>query len=177
MRSAGIQLAEVGRQWIEQIVRDDVLGLSAELAYRFFLALFPFFIFLTALGGVIASMVGVQDPTRHFIDLLGTIMPSEAARLVRPEIEHVVQAQRPGILSLGIVAAIFFATGGTNATIKAMNRAYDVEETRPFWKTYLLAVGLTLLAGSGLVAAFVILVLGQFFGRQLMATLGLGEAF
>jgi membrane protein len=58
-----------------------------------------------------------------------------------------------------------------------MNRAYDVEETRPFWKRYLLAIGLTLLAGSVLVGAFLLLVAGQIFGRQVAAGLGLTGLF
>src|SRR5262249_62354683 len=56
------------------------------------------------------------------------------------------------------------ATGCTNAIVKAMNRAYGVEEARPFWRRYLLALSLTVLAGALTVGTFVLFVLGELVG-------------
>ena len=173
MRLGRIHVVDVGREWAKRVVRDDVFGLAAELAYWFFLSLFPFFIFLAALGGFVAAVLDVGDPTQQIIDLLGTTMPPDATRLVRPQIEHVVGARNPGLLSLGILGAIWTATGWASAIIKAMNRAYAVQETRPFWQRYLLAFGLMLLTSSVLVGAFVLFVAGQVFGGQVAAAVGL----
>jgi membrane protein len=104
-------------------------------------------------------------------------MPPEAARLVQPEIERLIREAHPGILSFGIASALFLATGGMNAVIKAMNRAYGVEETRPFWKKYTLALGLTLLACTAVVVAFVLFILGQVFGVEISVVLGLEQEF
>jgi membrane protein len=152
---------------------DDVMGLSAELAYRFFLALFPFFLFVGALGAFIAAWLGVENPARQLVDMLGDALPPEAADTLEGELEGIIGEQNPGALSLGIIAALFFATGGTNAVIKAMDRAYRVPESRSFWHRYLLALGLTLLAGTSLIAAFALLMVAQIWGGAFAETLGL----
>ena len=83
----------------------------------------------------------------------------------------------PGLLSLGVGGSLLVATGGMNAVIKAMNRAYGVEESRSFWKRYLLALGLTLLAGTAIIGAFVLFVGGWVFGAELATALGLQRSF
>jgi membrane protein len=175
MRVRRLAVVDAGQQLVERVRRDDVLGLAAELAYRFFLSLFPVLIFVAALGGFVADLLAIRNPTQQIIDLLGAILPPEATRLVRPEIEQLVGEEHPGLLSSGVLGSIWAATGGTNATIKAMNRAYQVPETRPFWKRYLLAIGLTLLAGSLLVVAFGAFVALQAFGEEVAVAFGLGE--
>lgn len=156
-------------------MRDDVLGLSAELAYRFFLALFPFTIFITALGGFIAAELPIDNPAQRAVELLGNLLPPEAASLVESELRRIIDSQSAGLLSLGAILALFFATGGMNAIIKAMNRAYRVPEARPVWKRYLVALALTMVAGTGIVAAFVLFVPLRMLGPALARTLGAGE--
>lgn len=177
MRPMTVRLLHTVRQCVVQIGRDDVFGLSAELAYRFFLSLFPFFIFLAALGSFIAVAFRVQDPTQQMVDLLGTTLPPEVTGLIRAQLQQIVDGRDPRLLSLGMLAAIVVATSGVNATVKAMNRAYDVPETRPFWKRYLLALGLMLLTGTVLVGAFVLFVAGQILGAQVATAFGLQGPF
>ena len=81
MRHGSTYVIDVGKEWAKRVVRDDVFGLAAELAYWFFLSLFPFFIFLAALGGFVAATLDVRDPTQQIVDLLGTTMPPEATLL------------------------------------------------------------------------------------------------
>jgi membrane protein len=165
------------RQLVGQGIHDDVLGLAAELAYWSFLSLFPFFIFLAALGGFVAHAFGVTDPTEQLVGLVSAHMPDEAAQVVRHEIEQAVTTQAPGLLSLGIVGALWIASGGTRALLKVMNHAYGVEETRPLWQRYLLALGLTLISALVLVSALVLAVPGQMFGRQVAAAIGVTSAY
>jgi membrane protein len=170
------QAAIVGRRTISQSLRDDVLGLSAELAYRFFLAIFPFGIFLAALGGFVADWLDIENPAQRAVDLLGGVLPEEAAGLVQSELQSVIDRQSAGLLSLGAVLALFFATGGTNAIIKAMNRAYSVKERRSFIGRYAMAVTLTIVAGAAIVSAFVLLVPVRLLARPLAEALGMGQA-
>jgi membrane protein len=174
MRIGKVDVKQFGERLISHVFEeDDVLGLSAELAYRFFLALFPFFIFLGALGGFIAAWLGVENPARQLVEMLGDALPPEAAETLQGELEPIIGERNPGALSFGILAALFFATGGTNAVIKAMDRAYRVPESRAFWHRYLLALGLTITAGTALIAAFVLLMVAQIWGGALAEDLGL----
>lgn len=156
-------------------MRDDVLGLAAELAYRFFLALFPFTIFMTALGGFLAQQLQVQNPADQVVQLLGDLLPPEAAALVQAELERVIANQNAGLLSLGALLALFFATGGTKAIMKALNRAYGVEEGRAIWRRYVVAIALTLVAGGGILLAFVLFVPVRLIARHLAAAVGMGD--
>jgi membrane protein len=174
-RSRPIRWLDAGRNVARQSMRDDVLGLGAELAYRFFLAIFPFAIFLTALGGFIADQLAIEDPSQRAVELLGDALPQEAASLVQGQLQQVIENQNAGLLSFSALAALFFATGGTNAIIKAMNRAYGVEEGRPIWKRYILAILLTLFAGASIVLAFVLFVPLRILLPNLLDGLELGE--
>ncbi len=166
-------LSRVGRRFVSDLQRDDIAGLSAELAYRFLFAIFPFAIFAAALTAFVATAVGLGDPTDRIIGALGDNLPRDIADAIRPQLEAVIGTDRPGLLTFGAVAALWAATGGTNALIKAMNRAYEVSETRPLVGRYLLAVGLTLLASLAMIAAFVSIVGVSLVTDQLVSALGI----
>ena len=174
MRIGKVDVVTAGKQIFKQtLMQDDVTGLSAELAYRFFLALFPFFIFLGGLGSFIAQWFNVQNPAKQLVSMMGDALPPQASQVVESQLQGIVGQQHPGALSLGIVFALFFATGGTNAVVKALNRAYDVPETRPFWQRYLVGLGVTLMAGSFIIGGFVLLIVAQIWGTALAASVGL----
>jgi membrane protein len=168
--------ALIGRLW-RQCVRDDVLGLAAELAYRFFLAIFPFFIFLASLGKPLAILLGWPDPAGRVADLLSEVMPAEAAGVFRNEIARVIALTSPGLVPLSLAGALWVATGGTSAVMKAANRAYSVEETRSWWKRYLTAFGLTVWAGVAIVAGFMLIMVGSALGGQLADVAGMRPAY
>ena len=166
MKLGNVQLWTTLKQLVHEVQSDDVAGLSAELAYRFFLALFPFFLFLAALGGLVAGFLDIANPAQRLVDLISDQLPADAARLLEDQLTAVIGTQRPGLVSVGILGAIWAASSGFKAVMKAMNRAYDVEETRPFITKNLVGVGLTLLAGTFVVGAFVLVVAGEFLGGE-----------
>ena len=152
----------------------DVSGLGAELAYRFLFAVFPFGLFVAALVAFVAPALGFDDPVGRILAGLGDNLPPEVAGAIRPELENVIGTTRPGLLSFGAIAALWAATSGTLALIKAMNRAYGVDESRSLPTRYLVAIGLTLLGAVGLIASFVTIVGGALVTQELADTLGLG---
>lgn len=170
-------LVDIGRRLAAQIKRDDVAGLAAELSYRFFFALFPFFIFLAALSGFVAGWLGLPNPTATIIGYFEQVLPPEAAALILPQIEFILSEQQPVLLSIGAILAIWSATGGTKAIRKAINRAYDVNETRPFVRNNLTAIGLTLVASLFVVLAISLLLAVRLLGPGIAEALGLGAAF
>lgn len=163
----------IGKRFIADFQRDDAAGLAAELAYRFLFAIFPFGIFVAALTAFVATAVGIDDPTGKIIGAVGDNLPAELAAGIRPQLEAVIGTQRPGLLTIGALAALWAATGGMNALIKALNRAWEVDETRPLVPRYALAIGLTLLASVGLIVSFVSIVGVSLLSRELINRLGL----
>ena len=166
-------LKRIGKRFLADIKRDDVSGLAAELAYRFLFAVFPFGIFVAALTAFVAPAIGIEDPTAKIMGAIGDNLPAQIADGIRPQLEAVIGTTRPGLLTVGAIAALWAATGGTNALIKAMNRAYEVEETRPFLPKTALAIGLTLLASIGVLIAFVTIVGASLLTTQVATQLNL----
>lgn len=157
----------------ERIGRHDAGGLAAELAYRFFLALFPFVIFLTALGALIAHQLGVADPSGDIVRTFGATLPTEVASLITDELRAVVERRDVGLLSIGGIAALIAATGGTNAALKGVQRAYGLPKGRPFLRAYVAGFGLTLLGGWAIVGLFVLFVGLQVTGAEVFTRLGI----
>jgi membrane protein len=168
-------LRGIGRDLLEQFHADDAFGLAAELAYRFLFALFPFGIFLAALAALVASSLAT-DPSGAIMRGLHDNLPPDVASSIQPELSRILGNTRPGLLSVGAVGSVAAATSGTLALIKAMNRAYDVEETRPAFVRYGTAVGLTILVGTATIASFVTLVGGAVLPDVLVAWAGLPES-
>jgi membrane protein len=153
---------------------DDLGGLAAELAYRFFLALFPFFIFVAALSGFITHLFDIQNPTDRIINTIGDTLPSDVTSVLRSQLEGVISSRNLALLSVGIIGTLWAASSAVGSLIKAMNRAYGVGETRPRWERYLLAIGLTVFAGAFLMSSFVVLVVGQAAGTKIADRIGPG---
>jgi len=141
-----------------RIGQHDISGLSAELAYRFFLALFPFVIFLAALGAFIARGLGLADPSGEILRAFGAALPAEVAALMGEELRTIMERTDAGLLTFGALAALYVATGGTNAALKGVQRAYGLNVTRPIWRAYPLGIALTLGGGTLIVVLFVLLV-------------------
>jgi membrane protein len=165
-----------GKELWQELSKDDVSDFAAGLSYRFLLALFPFFLFVTALGGVISRFLEVENPSLEILNRFGDALPSDARSVLDTQLTSVLDNQQPGLLSIGLVGALWAASGGMGATMKAMNRVYDVEESRPFWKRTLLAVGLTLLTGAFFITAFVLAVAGSAIATAVADEVGLGNA-
>ena len=160
-------------RFVKDLREHDVSGLSAEMAYRFLFAVFPFGLFVAAVGSVIAGWLRVDDPAAQIVAALGDNLPAEVADAVRPELERLLTTARSDLVLIGAIAALWAATGGTNALSKGIHRAYDVEEQRPFLLRYAIAVGLTVLGAIGIIAAFVTIVGGAMMTQEIAESLGL----
>jgi membrane protein len=155
--------------------RDDVLGMSAELSFRWLLAIFPLAIMTAAIAGFAADAIGVEDPTQELIDAAGSQLPPAAAETLRPQLDRVLTNRDGGLLSLGLVLTVYAASAGMRALIKGFNRAYRVEETRPMWRQIPVAIGLTLLTGTSVVVAFIVMVVGEVAATDIASAVGLEQ--
>jgi membrane protein len=155
---------------------DGLSDAASSLAYKLFLALFPFFIFVVSLSGFAGSLFGVDDPRAEIMSTLETAVPSDAYSVINTQVEHAVEGKNVALLSFGIVGAIWTASSGMGSFMKALNRVYEVKETRPIYMRYGVAVGLTLLAGGLIVGSLVALLAGQLFANDLARALGFEDS-
>ena len=171
----GLGWRELAKRVWAEIQADNVLGRAAELSYYFLLALFPFLIFLTSIIGLV---LGSGTGTRHALfDYLGRIMPPSAFQLISNTMLEVSESTGGGKLSFGILAALWAASNGLGAITESLNTAYDLEETRPWWKQRLTAIGLTIALSIFIIGALVLVVAGGRIAEWLAAHYGFGPVF
>jgi len=153
---------------------DDVgdnhtLQMAAALSYYFVMSLFPALIVLSA----IVAYLPVPDLFNQALSLMTRFVPQDSMGLVRKVLADVVTPNRNAFLSVGLLGTLWTASGGFAAAIEALNIAYDAEETRPFWKTRPLAIGLTVLIGALLLIALGVMIVGPQFGQWISGRLHL----
>jgi membrane protein len=118
------------RVWSETL-DDNVFTWAAALAYSWMFAIFPFLIFLLALLPYLPDRY--KDTAAVEIkQMLGEAIPSAAGESLQQTVDRFFATPAAGILSLGILVALYGASGGMNATMAALDRAYDLEIGRPF---------------------------------------------
>ncbi len=169
----GLRAPELARRVFSELQNDDCFGRAAQLAYYFLFALFPFFLFLTTLMGYLP----IPDLLDRLLDMLGQMLPGEALQLVQDNIRKLVTDQRGGLLSFGILAALWTSSSALTAIMDSLNRAYDVDEGRPFWKVRGLAILLTIGLSVIIVGALVLLTFGPQIGGWIADLAGLGRVF
>lgn len=158
----GVPPKDIARGVWAEIRADDVFGRSAQLAYYFFLALFPFLICVIAS----LSVVGSADRGRALLfEVFARFLPAPAFQLISQAFNGLLQSSGPLKMSLGIIASVWSASLGMGAMMDTLNAAYNVKETRSLIKQYAVAVGLTCCVGLMLVISVGIVI----FGERVMA--------
>jgi membrane protein len=136
------------------VYEDDCLGWAAELAFFWFLALFPALLFVVALAS--------SFPLQHLVDVvvgnLARVVPSEMLVLVRGQLDQIANGPPRGLLALSLLGALWSGSSAMTAIIDTLNQAYHVREGRSWWRVRLLATSLTVvLIGFGLVAVALVM--------------------
>jgi membrane protein len=140
----GIGWKEFFKLLREESNRDRISDTAAALTFFGVLAIFPFLIFLVSL----ASLIIDPQQAQLLIDQLGKVAPAAVTQIVGERLHALVSGPSSGLLTVSALGAIWAASGGIAALMRALNLAYDVDESRPFWKVRLIAVGATIAAAA-----------------------------
>jgi membrane protein len=152
---------------------NHVLCFAAALSYYFVMAFFPALIALAAF----VAYLPVPDLFNTIVSTLARVVPPESMGLIRRIVADVITPSRGALLSFGLVGTIWTCSSGFAAMIEALNVAYDVPETRPWWKTRLLAIELIFIIGTLVTLAFTFMIVGPRFGEFLANQLGVAPVF
>lgn len=158
-------------QLYNNIMSTDVFGLAAQLAYFLLLSLFPFLLFLITLLGYLPIDEYVV------IETLANYLPNDVIVMIETNVSELVNSQRGGLLSLSIIGTLWSASNGINAITKAFNRAYEVEEDRPFFIARLIAIALTIAMLGVICIALLLPVFGKAIGIYLFSLINLSDDF
>lgn len=154
---------------------DEIFGRAAQLSYYFLLALFPLLLFLINVLGYLAHEGTAFR--NQLLRYLAAVMPPSAVALVRNTIDEISLSSGTGKLSFGLLAALWAASNGMGAISQTLNTAYNVRETRSWWKVRLISVCLTIALAILILAALAIILYGGSIGEALAARYGFGSLF
>jgi membrane protein len=147
---------------------------AAALSYYFVFSLFPFLFFLATLT---AFLPPAKTAIATALDRARAIMPPAALALIEEHVRGLIEHPRPKLLTIGLLVALYTASRGVDAVRAALNLAYDVKESRPFWHTEALAFGMTI--GGAILSCIGIaaLIAGGDAGYWLAQHLHVGSAY
>lgn len=158
---------------IREFSSDQCTDIAASLTYYAVLSIFPGLIAIFSLLGVFGQGQAASDAV---LDIVEQVAPGDTADAIRGPIEQIASSPAAGIaLITGILLAIWSASGYVGAFSRAMNRIYEIEEGRPFWKLKPTQLLVTVIAIVLLVLAAIILVVSGPIAEAVGNALGLGE--
>lgn len=151
---------------------DDLLSVGAQITYFLLLSIAPFLIFLITL----ITFIPLLD-FQSQIEPLYALMPADASKILNAIIDQTIKNRSSALLTFGVVFALWSASTGVSYLIRGVNRAYDQEETRPFWKKSLLSLVITLELSIVIIASMILIVFGGILGSKVFGWLGFSETF
>src|SRR5215204_1504244 len=160
---------------VAEFQRDDVPGLAGQLAYYLILALFPFILVLVSLMGTFSSPELAEEVLGYFRQ----VTPQQVYEIIDTYTGDIISGNNPapGLFSIGLLITIWSASGAFAALINALNKAYDAQETRPFWKVRGIAILMMIGLSALILIGVLLLVAGPSIGRTLAGFFTLGDEF
>ena len=153
-----ISWSTILKQSAREAVADDVLGLAAQAAFYVFLALFPTLLFVVAL----ASYFSLQEATSGVLTGAQGVLPEAVTALLRDQLARLSNSQDGGVAAFGLVTALWSSSAGLAAMIAALNRVYDVKETRAWWRIRGRALWMTVALAVVVLTAAVLAIAGPW---------------
>jgi membrane protein len=163
-------LRRVGRK----VLDDDCPGLAGQLAYFTLFSMFPFLLSLVALAGIV-----IDDPAtllKTLTERMQGFLPGDAVGLLEGYIDLTLRNADPSVLVFAILATFWSGWAAADAIVKAVNRAYELQETRPWWKLWGISV-LMVLGFVLVVVSLALVVFGPEVGGYFQSLIGLPETF
>jgi membrane protein len=188
LSTATDQTAEVGRtpsspghltgaEWLAALKRsftrfmkDDCTGLSQQIAYSALLAFFPAAAFVVGALGLFHLFDDVEN-------LLDPIAPDGVIKFISSLQDDTHGATSAAAFLIGLFFAVWAASGAMGSLIKAVNRAYELDETRPFWKVRAVAILLVITTGITTSGVFLLIIVGGALGDAIEKKAHLGGGF
>ncbi len=158
-------------QLLYRIDEDGVLAIGAQLTYFLILSVFPFII-------VFLNIISYTPLVREDVLLnITQYLPLEVQNLINDFAIEIIKTSSQELLSLAAIFGIWTASSGISAVMRALNKAYDSVESRPFYKSKLLSIFFTIILLFSLTLVFMTLVFGELLGNRLFSYFGLADIF
>jgi membrane protein len=150
---------------VRHFLEDDGWAIASHIALSTLMAMFPFLIVVTALAGFFFGSKELADEAAH---ILLEAWPQEVAGPIALDIAGVLTDTRTGVLTFGILFALYFASSGVESLRVGLNRAYDMKEPRAWWLLRLESIAYVLVAAVAILAFSFLVVLAPLIWGKLV---------
>lgn len=169
----GLTWRQLGRNVWAEMSEDRILGRAAQLSFYFLLSLFPLLLIMVTLLNRFAF---VESALRGALfKLLNSVVPDSASDLVDGVLQHLSEGISGTGISFGLLIALWAASSGMVAIMNALNLAYEIDESRSWWKRRLVAIGLVIAFMVLIIMALTLVVYGGEIAQAVATGLGLGS--
>lgn len=165
-----VSLYKIVKLFTRNLMQDEIVGRANGVAFNFILAIFPAVIFLFTLIPYVSSFVPEVN-TQSIMDFLAHFLPASMYDVIASTVLDIVSNQRGGLLTFGFLFALYLATNGMMALMRAFNACYKTDDRRGGFKMRMIATFLTLNLAFVLFLAIVLLVVGQLVLNYLLSNL------
>jgi membrane protein len=159
-RHGNLSLYKFTKIFLHNIQEDEIFDRSNGVAYNFIVAIFPTIIFLFTLIPYV-TVYFPEVTNESIIAFIDDLAPQNMADAIKSTVLDIVNNQRGGLLTFGFILALYLATNGMVALMRAFNACYRTIDRRNYFTTRLTALGLTLMLSIVLCLAIILMVVGQ----------------
>jgi membrane protein len=152
---------------------DDAFNLAAQQAYYFFFALFPALLAVIS----IASFFPVANLTGEVVELLARVAPRDVIEIITEQLGKISEDRAGGLLTIAFVITLWSSSGAVVSMCTTLNAAYDITESRPWWKVRLVAIGLTIGLALFVLVSMTLVIAGPSMAEGIAERAGLGQVF
>ncbi|SDL98319.1 membrane protein [Arthrobacter sp. ov407] len=165
----------IAKKTLREFTKDQCPDLAAALTYYSVLSLFPAMLALVSLLGIFGQ---AEKTTSALLEIVQGFAPAETVDAIRQPVEQLSSSSAAGLtLVIGILTALWSASGYVGAFARAMNRIYEIDEGRPFIKLRGTVLGVTIVNLLIVVVLAAMLVLTGPVAEAVGNAIGLGAAF
>jgi membrane protein len=154
----GLTFYDFHKLYFQGIIEGTFSPRATSIAYSFFVAIFPFLLFILNL----IPYIPINGFQTRFLNFIEDALPPQTADLFYPVIVDIATNPRGGLLSFVFLLSIFLAANGVNAIFSAFEYSYHVRINRGFFKQYAIALGVSILLALLLVSTVVVILYGEY---------------
>ena len=153
----GMSLYDVLELYVIGIIKGALTSRAGGIAFSFFMAIFPFFLFILTL----ISYIPIDGFQEGLFNLIRDVLPPKTFDAVQVVLGDIINNQYGGLLSFGFILSIFLMTNGVNAIFGGFEYSYHVKEFRNVFRAYFVSLGVSLLLSFFLIVTITLTILYQ----------------
>lgn len=139
-RLEGLTLYDLGTLYIKGIIEGAFTYRAGSIAFSFFMALFPFALFILNL----IPYIPIENFQEDFLSFVETSVPPSTYGAVESILIDIMNNSYKSLLSTGVLMSIFLMSNGVNAIVSGFESSYHISNARNFIRQYLVALLLSL---------------------------------